>query len=185
MSHCLFFSFFLVWWPGSNHHCSAGWVSRSFLPQKRAFRSGLGGRLLLGLSKYPHKCMFVMLSCLLSRCISSDLHSVADMEENVWHDWQGGAYVVKLLEEFGVGCSIIAVGFLEAIAVSWFYGDLEISTDHTVLRQQWPAPSLQEAHVSCCCSQVSTDLAAMFRPCWAKLRDYSGGCAGSPSVLLF
>lgn len=35
---------------------------------------------------------------------------------------QGGAYVVKLLEEFGVGCSIIAVGFLEAIAVSWFYG---------------------------------------------------------------
>lgn len=35
---------------------------------------------------------------------------------------QGGAYVVKLLEEFGVGSSIIAVGFLEAIAVSWFYG---------------------------------------------------------------
>lgn len=39
--------------------------------------------------------------------------------------WQGGAYVVKLLEEFGVGCSIIAVGFLEAIAVSWFYGKQE------------------------------------------------------------
>lgn len=30
--------------------------------------------------------------------------------------------MVKLLEEFGVGCSIIALGFLEAIAVSWFYG---------------------------------------------------------------
>lgn len=30
--------------------------------------------------------------------------------------------MVKLLEEFGVGSSIIAVGFLEAIAVSWFYG---------------------------------------------------------------
>ncbi len=40
--------------------------------------------------------------------------------------WQGGAYVVKLLEEFGVGRSIIAVGFLEAIAVSWFYGNQEI-----------------------------------------------------------
>lgn len=39
--------------------------------------------------------------------------------------WQGGAYVVKLLEEFGVGSSIIAVGFLEAIAVSWFYGKKE------------------------------------------------------------
>lgn len=34
--------------------------------------------------------------------------------------------MVKLLEEFGVGRSIIAVGFLEAIAVSWFYGKQEI-----------------------------------------------------------
>uniref|UniRef100_A0A8C3IC38 Transporter n=1 Tax=Chrysemys picta bellii TaxID=8478 RepID=A0A8C3IC38_CHRPI len=34
----------------------------------------------------------------------------------------GGAYVVKLLEEFGAGCSILAVVLLEAIAVSWFYG---------------------------------------------------------------
>ncbi|KAG5281081.1 hypothetical protein AALO_G00067230 [Alosa alosa] len=41
----------------------------------------------------------------------------------------GGAYVVKLLEEFGVGCSIIAVGFLEAIAVSWFYGIQRFSND--------------------------------------------------------
>ncbi|KAI4820164.1 hypothetical protein KUCAC02_028149 [Chaenocephalus aceratus] len=41
----------------------------------------------------------------------------------------GGAYVVKLLEEFGVGCSIIAVGFLEAIAVSWFYGITRFSND--------------------------------------------------------
>lgn len=35
---------------------------------------------------------------------------------------QGGAYVVKLLEEFGAGCSILAVVLLETIAVSWFYG---------------------------------------------------------------
>ncbi|KAK0138111.1 Sodium-dependent serotonin transporter [Merluccius polli] len=42
---------------------------------------------------------------------------------------QGGAYVVKLLEEFGVGSSIIAVGFLEAIAVSWFYGINRFSND--------------------------------------------------------
>uniref|UniRef100_A0A6Q2X032 Transporter n=1 Tax=Esox lucius TaxID=8010 RepID=A0A6Q2X032_ESOLU len=42
---------------------------------------------------------------------------------------QGGAYVVKLLEEFGVGSSIIAVGFLEAIAVSWFYGITRFSND--------------------------------------------------------
>uniref|UniRef100_A0A674JQA3 Transporter n=1 Tax=Terrapene triunguis TaxID=2587831 RepID=A0A674JQA3_9SAUR len=36
--------------------------------------------------------------------------------------FQGGAYVVKLLEEFGASCSILAVVLLEAIAVSWFYG---------------------------------------------------------------
>ncbi|XP_063171537.1 sodium-dependent serotonin transporter-like [Candoia aspera] len=33
----------------------------------------------------------------------------------------GGPYIVKLLEEFGAGCSIVAVVLLEAVAVSWFY----------------------------------------------------------------
>lgn len=33
--------------------------------------------------------------------------------------------MVKLLEEFGAGCSIIAVVFLEAISVSWFYGKIQ------------------------------------------------------------
>ncbi|KAK6476420.1 sodium-dependent serotonin transporter-like [Huso huso] len=41
----------------------------------------------------------------------------------------GGAYVVQLLETFGAGCSIIAVVFLEAIAVSWFYGIQRFSND--------------------------------------------------------
>ncbi|OCU01692.1 sodium-dependent serotonin transporter [Xenopus laevis] len=41
----------------------------------------------------------------------------------------GGAYVVKLLEQFGAGCPIIAVVFLEAIAVSWFYGIQRFSND--------------------------------------------------------
>uniref|UniRef100_A0A8B9FP13 Transporter n=1 Tax=Amazona collaria TaxID=241587 RepID=A0A8B9FP13_9PSIT len=42
---------------------------------------------------------------------------------------QGGAYVVKLLEEFGAGCSILAVVLLETIAVSWFYGIQRFSQD--------------------------------------------------------
>ncbi|KAL2298419.1 hypothetical protein Nmel_015414 [Mimus melanotis] len=42
---------------------------------------------------------------------------------------QGGAYVVKLLEEFGAGCSILAVVLLETIAVSWFYGIQRFSHD--------------------------------------------------------
>lgn len=41
--------------------------------------------------------------------------------------------MVKLLEEFGVGSSIIAVGFLEAIAVSWFYGKANNRQYTTVL----------------------------------------------------
>uniref|UniRef100_A0A4W3J0D1 Transporter n=1 Tax=Callorhinchus milii TaxID=7868 RepID=A0A4W3J0D1_CALMI len=34
----------------------------------------------------------------------------------------GGAYVVKLFEEYATGAAVITVVFLEAIAVSWFYG---------------------------------------------------------------
>ncbi|XP_065548962.1 sodium-dependent serotonin transporter-like [Lathamus discolor] len=41
----------------------------------------------------------------------------------------GGAYVVKLLEEFGAGCSILAVVLLETIAVSWVYGIQRFSHD--------------------------------------------------------
>ncbi|NXT89913.1 SC6A4 protein, partial [Anhinga rufa] len=45
----------------------------------------------------------------------------------------GGAYVVKLLEEFGAGCSILAVVLLETIAVSWFYGIQRFSHDVKVM----------------------------------------------------
>ncbi|GCC32759.1 solute carrier family 6 member 4a isoform X1 [Chiloscyllium punctatum] len=34
----------------------------------------------------------------------------------------GGAFVVKFFEEYATGAAIIAVVFLESIAVSWFYG---------------------------------------------------------------
>ncbi|XP_060541249.1 sodium-dependent serotonin transporter-like, partial [Pantherophis guttatus] len=34
----------------------------------------------------------------------------------------GGAYVVKLFEEYATGPAVIAVVFLESIAVAWFYG---------------------------------------------------------------
>ncbi|XP_078713769.1 sodium-dependent serotonin transporter-like [Lampetra fluviatilis] len=46
----------------------------------------------------------------------------------------GGAYIVKLLEEFGSGCSIIGIVLLEAIAVSWFYGVKRFCADiHSML----------------------------------------------------
>lgn len=36
--------------------------------------------------------------------------------------FQGGAFVVKLFEEYATGPAVITVVFLEVIAVSWFYG---------------------------------------------------------------
>ena len=73
---------------------------------------------------------------LLSSSLNGALYSVGFIGVREWGSsdplehglcvLKGGAYVVKLLEEFGVGSSIIAVGFLEAIAVSWFYGRIEI-----------------------------------------------------------
>lgn len=104
--------------------------------------------------------------------------------------WQGGAYVVKLLEEFGVGSSIIAVGFLEAIAVSWFYGKksaliihwrVAACITHTVNMKR---TNPDKCFYSVFC-QVLADSAVMFRPCSAKPQDCSGGCAGWPSVQHF
>ena len=36
--------------------------------------------------------------------------------------FQGGVYIVNLLDAFGAQYSILFIVFLEAIAVSWFYG---------------------------------------------------------------
>ncbi|XP_060700115.1 solute carrier family 6 member 4b [Hemiscyllium ocellatum] len=41
----------------------------------------------------------------------------------------GGAYVVKLMEDFGSGSCLIAVVLLESIAVSWFYGVQRFCSD--------------------------------------------------------
>nr|XP_028563203.1 sodium-dependent serotonin transporter isoform X2 [Podarcis muralis] len=41
----------------------------------------------------------------------------------------GGAYVVKLLEEYATGPAVIAVVFLESIAVAWFYGVSQFCSD--------------------------------------------------------
>ncbi|KAJ7309106.1 hypothetical protein JRQ81_008436 [Phrynocephalus forsythii] len=41
----------------------------------------------------------------------------------------GGAYVVKLFEEYATGPSLIAVVFIESIAVSWFYGISQFCKD--------------------------------------------------------
>ncbi|XP_029365793.1 solute carrier family 6 member 4b [Echeneis naucrates] len=83
---------------------------------------GLEAIITAVLDEYPdhfshRRELFVL--CLVVVCFLGSLSTLTN----------GGAYVVKLLEEFGVGCSIIAVGFLEAIAVSWFYGIKRFSND--------------------------------------------------------
>ncbi|XP_036906808.1 sodium-dependent serotonin transporter-like [Sturnira hondurensis] len=41
----------------------------------------------------------------------------------------GGAYVVKLLEEYATGPAVLSVALLEAIAVYWFYGVTQFCSD--------------------------------------------------------
>lgn len=37
--------------------------------------------------------------------------------------YQGGAFVVKLFEEYATGPAVLTVVLMEVIAVSWFYGE--------------------------------------------------------------
>ncbi|XP_009556762.2 sodium-dependent serotonin transporter [Cuculus canorus] len=41
----------------------------------------------------------------------------------------GGAYVVKLFEEYATGPAVLTVVFLEAVAVAWFYGITQFCND--------------------------------------------------------
>lgn len=50
------------------------------------------------------------------------------LEPSWWSRFQGGAYVVKLLEEFATGPAVLTVALIEAVAVFWFYGKILPST---------------------------------------------------------
>uniref|UniRef100_A0A8D2LUG3 Transporter n=1 Tax=Varanus komodoensis TaxID=61221 RepID=A0A8D2LUG3_VARKO len=83
---------------------------------------GLEAVITAVMDEYPHilaerRELFVL--GLLTVCFLGSLATVTN----------GGSYVVKLLEEFGAGCSILAVVLLEAIAVSWFYGMPQFCSD--------------------------------------------------------
>ncbi|KAJ6656604.1 hypothetical protein lerEdw1_003491 [Lerista edwardsae] len=76
---------------------------------------GLEAVITAILDEYPHTLAKRRELFVLALITVSFLGSLATLTS-------GGSYVVKLLEEFGAGCSILAVVLLEAIAVSWFYG---------------------------------------------------------------
>lgn len=77
--------------------------------------AGLEGVITAVLDEFPHvwgkkRELFVFL--LISVCFLGALSTMTF----------GGAYVVKLFEEYATGPAVLTVVFLEAIAVSWFYG---------------------------------------------------------------
>ena len=46
------------------------------------------------------------------------------MTQRVWMFSQGGAYIVTLMDRYAAGYSILFAVFFEALAVSWFYGNI-------------------------------------------------------------
>lgn len=83
---------------------------------------------------------------------------------------QGGPYIVKLLEEFGAGYSILAVVFLEAIAVSWFYGE-------EMLCGPWGGESLYKTFSATFRGQLDAPCPKIGRgtaPLWVSFREKPG-----------
>ncbi|XP_005999721.3 sodium-dependent serotonin transporter [Latimeria chalumnae] len=77
--------------------------------------AGLEGVITAVLDEFPHiwgrrREWFVL--CLVTVYFLGSLTTLT----------YGGAYVVKFFEQFATGAPVITVVFLEAIAVSWFYG---------------------------------------------------------------
>ncbi|XP_078278694.1 sodium-dependent serotonin transporter-like isoform X2 [Rhinoraja longicauda] len=84
--------------------------------------AGLEGVITAVVDEYPHllrkrREWFVLLLIMVS--------TLGSMSTLTF----GGAYVVKFFEEYATGTAIIAVVFLEAIAVSWFYGMKQLCED--------------------------------------------------------
>ncbi|XP_069471354.1 sodium-dependent serotonin transporter [Ambystoma mexicanum] len=77
--------------------------------------AGLEGVITALLDEFPHiwgKRRELLVLGLISVCFLGALTTLT----------YGGAYVVKLFEEYATGPAVLTVVLLEAIAVSWFYG---------------------------------------------------------------
>ncbi|XP_053562117.1 sodium-dependent serotonin transporter [Bombina bombina] len=84
--------------------------------------AGLEGVITAVIDEFPHvwgkrRELFVFL--LISVCFLGALSTLTF----------GGAYMVKLFEEYATGPAVLTVVFLEAIAVSWFYGIKQFCKD--------------------------------------------------------
>ncbi|XP_048375484.1 sodium-dependent serotonin transporter [Sphaerodactylus townsendi] len=84
--------------------------------------AGLEGVITAILDEFPHiwgkrRELFVL--CFIVICFMGALSTLTF----------GGAYVVKLFEEYATGPALLAVVFLESIAVAWFYGVAQFCSD--------------------------------------------------------
>uniref|UniRef100_A0A674M973 Transporter n=1 Tax=Takifugu rubripes TaxID=31033 RepID=A0A674M973_TAKRU len=64
--------------------------------------------------------------------------------------FQGGAFVVKLFEEYATGPAVITVVLLEVIAVSWFYGTKRFCNDIQVMLGFYPGIFWRVCWVAIC-----------------------------------
>uniref|UniRef100_A0AAR2K8R5 Transporter n=1 Tax=Pygocentrus nattereri TaxID=42514 RepID=A0AAR2K8R5_PYGNA len=78
--------------------------------------AGLEGVITAMLDEFPHLHHLKFLVC----THLADIHMTL---------LKGGAFVVKLFEEYATGPAVITVVFLEVIAVSWFYGTKRFCND--------------------------------------------------------
>ncbi|XP_027624524.1 sodium-dependent serotonin transporter, partial [Tupaia chinensis] len=84
--------------------------------------AGLEGVITAVLDEFPHIwakrrewfVLFVVITCFFGSLFTLTF---------------GGAYVVKLLEEYATGPAVLTVALIEVVAVSWFYGITQFCSD--------------------------------------------------------
>uniref|UniRef100_I3JMF2 Transporter n=1 Tax=Oreochromis niloticus TaxID=8128 RepID=I3JMF2_ORENI len=86
---------------------------------------------------------------------------------------QGGAFVVKLFEEYATGPAVITVVLLEVIAVSWFYGTNRFCNDVQVMLGFYPGCFWRVCWVAICpCFLLFIIISFLAFPPEVRLFDY-------------
>ncbi|KAF6097178.1 solute carrier family 6 member 4 [Phyllostomus discolor] len=99
--------------------------------------AGLEGVITAVLDEFPHiwaKRRELLVLCVVVTCFFGSLVTLTF----------GGAYVVKLLEEYATGPAVLTVVLIEAVAVCWFYGKTPPPTRLGPSHRHQPAATRKE-----------------------------------------